>query len=132
MSSPGYAKEVRLFDLGSNILNKYKSLFDTEYIRINKVRRKQCLLGILSASVGAIANGVALILFVNMAINSKTSAGNIVLYTSLLPQFISGLQIIINGVAQTKDNNYYIKHFLDFLKLDFGETNGTLTLPSSK
>lgn len=130
LSSPGYAKEVRLFDLGSNILNKYKSLFDTEYIRINKVRRKQCLLGILSASVGAIANGVALILFVNMAINSKTSAGNIVLYTSLLPQFISGLQIIINGVAQTKDNNYYIKHFLDFLKLDFGETNGTLTLPS--
>ena len=130
LSTPGYAKEVRLFDLGSNILKKYENLFDTEYSRINKVRGKQCLLGMISASVGAIANGAALVLFVIMAINSKTSAGDIVLYTSLLPQFIGGLQIIINGVAQTKDNNYYIKHFLDFLELDFGETNGTLTLPS--
>lgn len=128
LSTPGYAKEVRLFDLGKSILNKYCNLFNLEYQRINKIRDKQCLIGILCASIGAVVNGFALLLFIYMAITSKTNAGNIVLYISLLPQFIGGLQMLINGVAQTKDNNYYIRHFFDFLKRDFGEKNGTLHL----
>ena len=69
LSSPGYAKEVRLFDLGKYILKKYKVLFDSEYSRINKVRSKQCLLGVLSALVGAGVNAAALLLFINMAVH---------------------------------------------------------------
>lgn len=130
LSSPDYAKEVRLFDLGKYILNKYCDLFNIEYDRINKIRSKHCIIGVLSASIGAATNGIAILLFVQMAIASKTSAGNIVLYISLLPQFIGGLQMLINSVAQTKDNNYYIKHFLDFLKQDFEEKNGSHKLLS--
>lgn len=130
LSSPDYAKEVRLFDLGKYILNKYCNLFNIEYDRINKVRSKHCIIGVLSASIGAAINGIAILLFAQMAIASKTSAGSIVLYISLLPQFIGGLQMLINSVAQTKDNNYYIKHFLDFLKQDFEEKNGSYKLRS--
>lgn len=128
LSTPVYAKEVRLFDLGDTILNRYRNLFNSEYHRVNKVRNKQCVIGIITASIGAIANGIALILFINMAMTSKTSAGSIVLYISLLPQFIGGIQMIINGFAQTKNNNYYIKHFFDFLKSTFNEKNGVLKL----
>lgn len=132
LSLPSYAKEVRLFDLGKWILDKYHNLFDSEYRRINKVRNKQCLIGTLAAATGAIVNGIAFLLFIRMALTSKTSAGNVVLYISLLPQFIGGLQMLINSVAQTKDNNYYIKHFFDFLKRDFGEKNGTYKIEDNK
>lgn len=130
LSTPTYAKEVRLFNLGQYILDKYRNLFDSEYRRIGRIRNKQCFLGILCASLGAIVNGAALILFINMALNSKTSPGSIVLYISLLPQFIGGLQMIINALMHTRDNNQYIKHFFDFLSNDFGETNGSLKLES--
>ena len=61
-------------------------------------------------------NGAALYIFIMMAIHDRTNAGSIVLYISLLPQFIGGLQMLINAVAQTRDNNFYIKHFFDFLE----------------
>lgn len=124
LSSPTYAKEVRLFGLGEYIINKYKGLFNSEYRRINKTRNKQCWIGIICASIGALVNGVALMMFIAMAISSKATVGDITLYISLLPQFIGGLQMLINGFQQTKNNNYYIKHFFDFVERDFGDSNG--------
>lgn len=128
LSTPKYAKEVRLFHLGDYIIGKYSILFDKEFCRINHIRRKQCFLGLLAGAVSAIVNGISLYLFVMMSYRGQSSPGSIVLYLSLLPQFINGLQMLINGFAQTRENNYYIKHYFDFLEREEEALNGVKML----
>jgi len=126
LGAPDFAKEVRLYRIGDYILNLYRGLFDAEYRRINKVRRRQCAIGLATGALAAIANGVGLYWFIALSVRGQASPGSIVLYISLLPQFISGLQMLINGYAQGRENNLYIQHFIDFLERDSGEANGTL------
>ena len=130
ISSSNYAKEIRLFRIGNYILDKYDDLFKNEYKRINKVRVKQMSIGVLCSTISALINGVTLFVFISMAISEKMEPGNIILYISLLPQFINGLQMFINGFVQTKNNNYYIKNFLDFIEKDVQENIGALPLES--
>ena len=126
LGAPDFAKEIRLYRIGDYILNLYRGLFDAEYRRINKVRRRQCAIGLATGALAAIANGVGLYWFIALSVRGQASPGGIVLYISLLPQFIGGLQMLINGYAQGRENNLYIQHFIDFLERDSGEVDGTL------
>jgi ATP-binding cassette subfamily B protein len=120
-TEPVYSKEMRLFHLGQYIIDKYKKLFSFEFVRINKSRKKYAVTGVFCTAISALLSGLALYMFVHRAVNQKAEAGSIVLYIALLPQFVMGIRAIVNGVVQTKNNNHYVQHFIDFLQLDTPE-----------
>lgn len=124
---PTYAKEMRLFDLGTYIIKKYQMLFKTEFSRINKSRRKYTAIGVICTAFSGVISGLALFMYISQSFSKQIEAGSIVLYISLLPQFINGLRAIINGIVQTKANNNYVKHFFDFLNLEV-QLNNNISL----
>lgn len=50
----------------------------------------------------------------------------------MLPQFVNGLRAIINGITQTKVNNNYVQHFVDFLNLEIPQKGDKLLCDSIK
>ena len=103
-TQPNYTKEMHLFNLGAYIINKYKELFTCEFTRINTERKKYAFVGVACTAFSALLSGTALFMYIQATIAKKIEAGSIVLYISLLPQFVNGLRAIINGITQTKVN----------------------------
>ena len=117
-TNPAYAKEMRTLRLGEYVLEKYRVLFQTELARINRIRTRNATVGVFCTAVGAVLSGASLFMYIHKAVMQTADAGSIVLYISLLPQFVNGVRAVINGVAQTKNNNYYVQHFIDFLEME--------------
>ena len=127
-----YTKEMHLFNLGAYIINKYKELFACEFARINTERKKYALVGVACTTFSALLSGTALFMYIQAALTKRVEAGSIVLYISLLPQFVNGLRAIINGITQTKVNNNYVQHFVDFLNLEIPQKGDKLLCDSIK
>lgn len=127
-----YTKEMHLFNLGAYIINKYKELFACEFARINTERKKHALVGVACTTFSAFLSGTALFMYIQAALTKRVEAGSIVLYISLLPQFVNGLRAIINGITQTKVNNNYVQHFVDFLNLEVPQKGDKLLCDSIK
>lgn len=127
-----YTKEMHLFNLGAYIINKYKELFACEFARINTERKKYALVGVTCTTFSALLSGTALFMYIQAALTKRVEAGSIVLYISLLPQFVNGLRAIINGITQTKVNNNYVQHFVDFLNLEIPQKGDKLLCDSIK
>lgn len=117
-TDPAYAREMRVLRLGSFVLDKYRTLFNTEFRRINRIRTHQSVIGIVCTFVSGLLGGAALFLYIYRAVTHTADAGSVVLYISLLPQFVNGVRAVINGVVQLKNNSYYVRNFVDFLECE--------------
>lgn len=110
------AKEVRLFRLGNYIVKLYKDLFHIENKKLNKVRTKNSIIGVFANIISSIVIGFAVIYFVNDAIKSQFSIGDIILYIGIIPQFGLGLRSVVNAYIYTIDNNRYVNFYYNFIK----------------
>jgi ATP-binding cassette subfamily B protein len=111
------AKEIKLFNLGHVLLERYQTLFD-KFFREDKslaVRRAVVGFGLGLAATLGFYGSYAWIVW--RTVQRMISLGDMTLYLSIFRQGQSTFQAILSGVGNIYENNLFMAHYFEFLGL---------------
>lgn len=117
LTNPNFAKEVRLFNLGEHLLDKWSTIrtdFNRKSAAIaSEYARMRGLSGILVNSGFYIAYGWTLL----QTISAKISVGDFTMYTGAFSQAQQLLPAILENLAKIYESNLYVSQYFEFLDL---------------
>ena len=110
-----YAKEVRLFGLGSLFKQRYQEAFADKYQAMHKIRGKQAWNLSAWEVLSAGGNAVAFYRVVVLAINKQITAGNILLFVQSLNSIQTSLQILFGEFFGLQEALIFMERLYKFL-----------------
>ena len=110
-----YAKEVRLFGLGSFFKQRYQEAFTDKYRAMRKIRGKQAWNLSIWEILSAGGNAVAFYRVVIKAVNNQISAGNILLFIQALNYIQTSLQILFSEFFGLQEALIFMERLFKFL-----------------
>ncbi|MEO1340845.1 MAG: ABC transporter ATP-binding protein [Cyanobacteria bacterium J06635_13] len=117
LTSPEFAKEVRLFNLGRHLLGQWQHIrldFNGKSAAIAaEYTRMRGISGVLVNSGFYLAYGWTLI----RAIAGRISVGDFTMYTGAFSQAQQVLPAILENIARIYESNLYVSQYFDFLNL---------------
>ena len=123
LTNPDFAKEVRLFNLGEHLLDKWKGIrmdFNGKSEAIaSEYTRMRGLSAVLVNSGFYIAYGWTLV----QAIAGKISVGDFTMYTGAFAQAQQLFPSILESIAKIYESNLYVSQYFEFLALKPEVTN---------
>ena len=115
MLTDTYAKEVRLFKLGSLFIGRYVEAFNSLHQSMRHLRNKQALWSASLAIVSALGNGVAFYWVVQQAFKGAIGPGNVLLLVQSLAYLQRNLEALIGNSTELYENLLYMQQFFSFL-----------------
>ena len=124
ITRPAYAKDVRLFGLSALLLERWQTLFDHNFARVNRVRVRGMRANVLWALVGGVGVGVSLVYVVNGVANGRLTPGDLVLAIGAIVEARRAFAILSYAATQISGMTYSIEHFERFMDDSdaFGQT----------
>ncbi|MGL5078491.1 MAG: ABC transporter ATP-binding protein, partial [Waterburya sp.] len=110
-----YAKEVRLFGLGSLFKQRYQEAFDDKYQAMRKIRGKQALNLSIWEILSAIGNAIAFYQIVIKAVNKQITAGNVLLFIQALNYIQTSLQVLFSEFFSLQESLIFMERVFKFL-----------------
>lgn len=110
-----YAKEVRLFGLGSLFKQRYQEAFVDKYQAMRKIRGKQAWNLSIWEIWSAIGNAVAFYRVVIKAVNNQITAGNILLFIQALNNIQTSLQVLFGEFFSLQEVLIFMERLFKFL-----------------
>ena len=111
-----FAKEVRLFNLGSYLIQEWQqinTLYNQEVRQLSFHRSRARFLVSLLPSIGFYG---AYIWVIYQATNGTITLGDLIMYSGAFSQAQSLLNGITENLATTYESNLYVSQYFDFLK----------------
>jgi ATP-binding cassette, subfamily B, bacterial len=111
-------KEIKLFNLGGTLLNRYTTLFDKffEEDKTLALRRATAGFGLgLIATLGFYGSYAWIVWY---TVQGKISLGDMTLYLAIFRQGQSTFQSILSAVGNIYENNLFMANFFEFLCLE--------------
>ena len=111
-------KEIKLFNLGGTLLNRYTTLFDKffEEDKSLALRRASAGFGLgLIATLGFYGSYAWIVWY---TVQGKISLGDMTLYLAIFRQGQSTFQSILSAVDNIYENNLFMANFFEFLCLE--------------
>ena len=115
MLTDTYAKEVRLFKLGSLFIGRYLEAFSSLHQSMRHLRNKQALWSASLAIVSALGNGVAFYWVVQQAFKGAIGPGSVLLLVQSLAYLQRNLEALIGNSLELYENLLYMQQFFSFL-----------------
>ena len=110
-----YAKEVRLFGLGSLFKQRYIEAFADKYRAMRKIRGKQAWNLSSWEILSAGGNAIAFYRVVVQALNNRITAGNVLLFTQALNQIQFSLQILFGEFYELQEALIFMERVFKLL-----------------
>jgi ATP-binding cassette, subfamily B, bacterial len=110
-----YAKEVRLFGLGSLFKQLYQEAFDNKYQAMRKMRGKQAWNLSIWEVLSAIGNAIAFYRVIIRAVNKQITVGNLLLFIQALNNIQSSLQILFSEFFELQQSLIFMERLYKFL-----------------
>jgi ATP-binding cassette subfamily B protein len=123
MLTDTYAKEVRLFKLGSFFINGYLEAFQSLHQTMRHLRKKQALWSAGLAIMSTLGNGFAFYWVVQQAFKGEISPGSVLLFVQSLAYFQQNLEQFVSISLMLYETVLYMQQFFGFL-----ESQPTMTL----
>jgi ATP-binding cassette subfamily B protein len=115
MLTDTYAKEVRLFKLGSLFIGRYLEAFRSLHQSMRHLRGKQAFWSASLAIVSALGNGVAFYWVVQQAFKGAIGPGSILLLVQSLAYLQRNLEELVRNSLELYENLLYMQQFFSFL-----------------
>ncbi len=116
LTNKDMVKELRLYNLSDNFINRYKLTFKKYFKGLRKLFVSEGIWHIVLNVLNAAASGA---LFVYIAIQVCTGSqeiGNYSLYANALSQIASGVAVLISTTATIYEGTLFIDNMIDFMK----------------
>lgn len=116
MLSDTYAKEVRLFRLGSFLINLYQQSFQELHQSMRYLRGKQAMWSAGLAGLSALGNAFAFFWVVQRSFQGLVSLGNVLVLVQSLAYIQQNLPIAIQVSTELHEILLYMERFFSFLE----------------
>lgn len=110
-------KEVRLFELGPAIIERYRATFMQYYHEDVAIARRQSLLGTWWGFVSTISFYVSYAWVIWMTLAGQLTLGGLTFYTTILRQSQNTFQGLFNSVNWLVENGLFMTQLLDFMAM---------------
>src|SRR4030095_16567903 len=111
------AKEIKLFNLGSTLLKRYKTLFAKFFQEDKSLAVRRALVGFSLGLVATLGFYGSYAWIVWRTVQGMISLGDMTLYLSIFRQGQSTFQSILAAVGSIYENNLFMANYFDFLDL---------------
>lgn len=110
-----YAKEVRLFQLGSFFVRQYLTAFRSLQLSMHRLRTQQALWASVLALMSTIGNGSAFYWVVRQAFRGRISPGSILLFLEALANLQRNLEEFLRMLLNLYETMLYMQQLFRFL-----------------
>lgn len=118
LTGRGFSKEIRLYNIGQDIINKYKDIWARWFSGKRKLISKKTIYICLLTAIPEICF-ICMVLFIGISIiKGKLTIGDYYLYTGMVGQLMGGLFSFVILFSKVFDNNLRVSRFKNFLKWD--------------
>lgn len=119
-----YAKEVKLFQLGKMMLERYKSIFERIYSEDRELTLNRGIWGFFLSLLSTVAfyGAYAWILF--ETIKGKITLGEMTMYITIFRQGQSTLSASLSSVSGMYEDNLYLSNLYEFLEFKVSPVEG--------
>jgi ATP-binding cassette, subfamily B, bacterial len=118
LTEGNYAKEVRIFNLGSHLLDEYREIRQTFNQEAQSLAQKQAISQWLISLVSAVGFYGAYALVLWEALQGSITLGDLTLYTGTFQQAQGTMSGILSTIANLYEYSLYIEQYFDFLALE--------------
>ncbi|MFN4152585.1 MAG: ABC transporter ATP-binding protein, partial [Candidatus Sericytochromatia bacterium] len=120
-----HAKEVKLFQLGDKMLEKYKNIFDKFYNDDKNLTLKRGIWGYLLSliSTGAFYTVYAWVIY--KTIKGVISLGEMTMYMTIFRQGQSTFSSMLGSIGGMYEDNLYLSNLYEYLNQDVDIESGT-------
>lgn len=128
LSGKREARELRVFDLGRILHDRWSALYDDRLRRIRALVRRQVLFDGLATVIGALLVGGVLVVLVRAAVQGQITVANAAVAIVALQQLTSRLRTAASASGSLRQSTLFLSEFEGFRAL--GE--GASTRPADK
>ncbi|MCC5639481.1 ABC transporter ATP-binding protein/permease [Nostoc sp. CHAB 5844] len=115
MLTDTYAKEIRLFQLGSFFIERYLQAFQSLHQTMRYLRGKQAFWSSTLAILSTLGNGFSFYWVVQKAFRGDFSPGSVLLFVQSLTYFQNNLERFVANWLELFENILYMQQFFNFL-----------------
>jgi ATP-binding cassette subfamily B protein len=117
LSNDSHAKEVKLFDLGPTLLDRYRALGETMYLEDRALASKRSLYGYLLSAISTIAVYAFYGWTAASAAAGVIGIGAMTLYMASVRQGQDALRGVLGQISGVYENHLYMTNLFAFLEL---------------
>lgn len=122
-----FAKEVKLYELGPRMLERYSSIFRTLYREDRNLTWRRGVWGFIFGLLSTIAFYGAYGWIVLAAIEGTISLGEMTMYVMVFKQAQSALASVLSAISGMYEDNLYLSNLYEFLEESVTPPTGTAT-----
>jgi ATP-binding cassette, subfamily B, bacterial len=111
------AKEIKLFNLGGTLLERYKRLFDKFFQEDKSLALRRAGAGFGLGLIATLGFYGSYAWIVWHTVQGKISLGDMTLYLTIFRQGQSTFQSILSAIGNIYENNLFMANFFEFLEL---------------
>ncbi|MGH7824723.1 MAG: ABC transporter ATP-binding protein [Candidatus Binatia bacterium] len=111
------AKEIKLFNLGETLLTRYMTLFEKFFQEDKSLALRRAVVGFGLGLIATLGFYGSYAWIVWRTVQGRISLGDMTLYLAIFRQGQSTFQAILSAVGTIYENNLFMAHLFDFLRL---------------
>lgn len=124
------AKEVRLFNMFPEIIEKYVNMFNETKKDVNRIRRKQLLASSSFLILVIAVFGYGFYWFANETVSGMLKVGVLLMYISVISYVSSSMARLVEDSSLLYDSLLWIKKYFNFLDYKDRFTAGSSNFPA--
>lgn len=132
MAREDNAKEILLFNLGKEFLNRYKNNFQKIYLEDKKLTIRKSIVSFLLGLISQFAFYGSYIWIVSLALQNKITLGEMTMYLVIFRQGQTTFANALSAFGGIYEDHLYIENLMEFLTLPILKKNGTYKNLNSK
>jgi len=117
MTQTTYAKDIRLFGVGENLINRFNKIRTFLRQKYSKIIIRKSLIELPIQILNGIILIAILIFIIKSNLTGKISLGSVVMYMQGTIRAISAMLRMIGGINGIMANNLFLKNLFEFLDL---------------
>ena len=110
------AKEIRIYDLGDELVDRYQTVFDRYYTGLKRLIVKENVWQVVFAVISAVVNCVFFAYIAYGVFQGQYRIGDYSLYTGALTSIATGVTTLITTSATIYEGTLFIDNLLSFLR----------------
>ena len=118
-------KEIKMYDLSDNFIDRYKTVFSSYYGGMRKLIIRESVWHAVLAIASSVANLIFYLLIAKMVFDGKIYIGDYTLYTGAIVAITTGVSTLISSSANIYEGTLFIDNLISFMK-----EKGVISSPS--
>ncbi len=116
MTTDTYHKEVKLFNLGPFLSNRYRSIFDEYYAENRSLIVRRYLAGYAWGALSTLVSSATYLYVALRTVAGKITLGDLTLFTQAAVSIQSNFQGVLTGLSSIYEHQLYLKTLFDLLE----------------